>query len=424
MPHSTPTLRGPYHPYARDQLDWRAVFDEISGTSPPPSVKDVAAAWGLPYETVRRRWNKYQEGVAKKDDLAIAIACGDVDGRRDNSRVFSREEEVLLRSALDQENAHPNKPIIQRLAIDIHQRQHSILPPAMNTRSNPHADLTFRAGDSFVERIKHEFHISPQKPDLRKKYMKKKGPEWEEARLQSAIEFIDNVHRSVLRNGADFVINADEISAKVISPPRTVLAPIGGQHPPVILSNKSPKEAFTMILATTPSGKKLKPAVVLPDRGPRAKQRFAHLTPHCHFMWGPRWYGEERWTQYIEEIIVPFCDGHPATFVVDSSPVHLTDLCVETAMEHDIASVQVPPGMTGNLQPNDVHVYGPLTSVVRAEWLNQLREEPEVYDSVPRAIERYLRCWRGMKRETIQKSWAMAIPLLGGRRDKKGSIAV
>ena len=93
-------------------------------------------------------------------------------------------------------------------------------------------------------------------------------------------------------------------------------------------------------------------------------------------------------------------------------------------MQYDIASVQVPPGMTADLQPNDVQVYGPLTSVVRSEWLKQLREEPEVYDDVPRAIDRYLRCWRRIRRETIQESWVKAIPLLKGLREEKGSVAV
>ena len=288
MPHPTPTSRGPYHPYAKRHLDWRAVFADISRTSSSLSIKDVAASWELPYETVRRRWRKYQAAVEKKDESLVAIACGDSDGRRDNHRVFTREEEALLRSAIDQENVHPNTPIIRRLAIDIHNRHHSTLPPAINTRSHPHADLDFHASTGFVERVKREFNLTPQKPNIRKKWIKKKGREWEEERLSMAIAFIDDVHRSVLRNGADFVINSDEISAKVIHPPRTVLAPKGGQHPPVILSNRTPKEAFTMIFATTPSGKKLRPAVVLPDRGPRAKQRFAHLLQHCHFMWGHR----------------------------------------------------------------------------------------------------------------------------------------
>lgn len=424
MSHDVATLRGPYHPYAKQRLDWRAVFDDLSRGSPPPTIKDVASQWGLPYETVRRRWKKYQRGVKEKDATLLAIACGDADGRRDNHRVFTREEEALLRTAIDQENINPNKPVIQRLALDIHQHHHSTLPPATNTRSHPRADLNFYATDRFVERIKREFGLTPQKPKIRKRYVKKKGADWEEERMTMAIQYVDDVHRSVLRNGADFVINSDEISAKVIHPPRTLLAPKGGEHPPIILSNRTHKEAFTMILATTPSGKKLKPAVVLPDRGPRAKKAFAHLTPHVHFMWGQRWYGEERWRQYIDEVIDPFCSGHPATFIVDSSPVHLTDLCVDSAIEHDIFTVVVPPGMTADLQPNDVQVYGPLTSVVRREWLKQLREDPEVYDSVPRAIERYLRCWGRITRQTVQHAWVEAVPLLKGLRNDKGSVTV
>jgi hypothetical protein len=120
----------------------------------------------------------------------------------------------------------------------------------------------------------------------------------------------------------------------------------------------------------------------------------------------------------------PYCSGHPATFIVDSSPVHLTDLPVYTAIEHDIFTVQVPKGMTATLQPNDVDVYGPLTSVVRSEWVKQIREEPTVFDSLPLAIERYLRCWRRMSRETVVHAWQEAVPLLQGLRNEPGRIAV
>lgn len=61
----------------------------------------------------------------------------------------------------------------------------------------------------------------------------------------------------------------------------------------------------------------------------------------------------------------------------DSSPVHFTGFSVDTAMKHDIC-VQVPPRMTASLPPNDIKVYGPLSSAVRSMWVNQVREEPEV----------------------------------------------
>ena len=84
MSHEVPRVRGAYLPYTKRRTDWPAILEELSTASPPRIVKDVATAWGIPYETVRGRWKKYQQGVAKKDATLVAIARGDVDGRRDN----------------------------------------------------------------------------------------------------------------------------------------------------------------------------------------------------------------------------------------------------------------------------------------------------------------------------------------------------
>ena len=397
------------------------MFDELSTGSPPPTVNAVATLRGIPKETLRVRWKKYQRAVEEKDDNLLAIACGDVDGRRDNHRVFTREEEALLRAAIDQENVDPNKPQLQHLAISIHQRYQASTAPHSSTNTSLRSSPTFTASSGFVERIKRDLHLSSQKPKIHKRYKRAVGPEEEEKKEVECIEYLNEVERAVKRNGADFVINADEISAKMISPPYTLLAPTGGDHPPIIHSNHTAKEAFTMIFATTPSGKKLRPVVIISERGPRAMQAFAHLIPHVHFMMGHRWFGEEMWRRYIDEIIVPFCNTHPATFVVDSSQAHLTDLCVDAAMEHDIYTIQVPKGTTAVLQPNDVKVYGPLTSRVRTAWLNQIREEPEQFDSLAKAIERYLSCWRRLSRQTVQHAWKEAIPLLRGLRNAPGT---
>ena len=419
MAHPVSTLRGPTHRYTAHGFDWRPVFHELAHGCPPPTVKDVAEHWELPYATVRRHWVNYQAATAAGDETALAIACGDVDGRRDNRRVFNREEEQLLRERIDEENIDPNKPVIQRLALAIHHQQHLSSSPAKSTRSRALPTASFSAGSSFVERVKHDLHLSSQKAEIEKRYKRKRAPEDDEERLSMAIEFIDDVARSVLRNGARMVINADELSAKVIKPPHTVLAPAGTRHSPRIPSNRSEKEAFTMIFATTASGAKLKPAVVISERGPRAMQAFAHLTPHVHVLMGHRWFGDDMWARYIIEVIVPYCAGAPATFIVDSSPVHLTDFSVDTAMEHDVCCVQVPPRMTATLQPNDVKVYGPLSSAVRSMWVNQVREEPEVYDSLALAIERYLCAWRSMTRENVQHAWREANPLLQGLRNQR-----
>ena len=73
--------------------------------------------------------------------------------------------------------------------------------------------------------------------------------------------------------------------------------------------------------------------------------------------------------------------------------------------------------MTATLQLQDVKVYGTLSSAVRSMLVNQVRKEPEVYDSLPLAIERYLRAWRSMTRKNAQHAWRESNPLLRGLRD-------
>ena len=149
------------------------MFEQLSRSSPHRAVKEAATERGLAYETVRSRWKLHQLGVETEDATLVAIACGDVDGRRDNHRIFTREQEALLRTAIDQENVDPNKPAIQRLALSIHSQHQPTFTPANNTRSHPYADLTLRASDRFVKCIKRDFGLSSQKARVPRKYVKK-----------------------------------------------------------------------------------------------------------------------------------------------------------------------------------------------------------------------------------------------------------
>lgn len=328
----------------------------------PPTI--ARNAHGATAETVCRRWRKYQLGIAKDHAALVAIACGDVDGRRDNHRKFCREEEALLREEIDKENTDPNTYDIQRMALRIHNAHQDTSSFATTSSTPTGRKQPFAASMMFAKRIKRDLHLSAQKPRFERKSKRVKGPEVEERRELEAIEFIDAVHRSVLRNGARFVINADEKSYKFIHLPHTLFAPVGDEHAPVIHSNHTNKEAFSMVFATTASGAKLKRAVIISPRGERAMRVFAHLTSLVHIFQAHRWFGYDTWCHYIEEVIKPFCNGHPATCVFDSANTHTRDICVDTAMEHDIYSVVVPKGATSTMQSNDVRVCLPLSALV------------------------------------------------------------
>ena len=198
------------------RVEWREVSHQLGHGSPPPTIAEVADAWGACRETVRRQWRMFQRGVAEDNSSLIAVACGDVDGRRDNHRVFSREEESLLRSAIEQKNIDPNTYDIQRLALRVH-KQHKVESSSSSaSNSSSRSTPTFFASMGFVERVKRDLHLSAQKPRFERKNKRVKGPEVEEKRELEAIECIDDVHRSVVRKGARFVINADETSCKFI----------------------------------------------------------------------------------------------------------------------------------------------------------------------------------------------------------------
>ena len=79
---------------------------------------------------------------------------------------------------------------------------------------------------------------------------------------------------------------------------------------------------------------------------------------------------------------------------------------------------------TGVLQPNDVHVFGPLKALAGGVWRKQMREEPKSYDSLEVTIERHLNCWDRLTRETDIHAWKDADPLLSGLRNWPGTASV
>jgi hypothetical protein len=121
------------------------------------------------------------------------------------------------------------------------------------------------------------------------------------------------------------------------------------------------------------------------------------------------------WERYVTEVIVPFCKGHPAALIADSYSPHISVRSESLAADFDIACIQVPPGTTAALQPNDVGVYGVLTSMVKADYLDKIRNNSAAYDSQHDAVARYLDCWERLDRDTIRKAWLIANPLLRGK---------
>ena len=213
--------------------------------------------------------------------------------------------------------------------------------------------------------------------------------------------------------GGRQTINADEISVKFLIRPRTLWHDAGGP-PPLMASNHTGKEAFTMILATTAGGHKLKPALFVVGKTARSLKKFDCIKDQVELVLvHNRWLDQEMWDTYVEKVFVPWTKSQPASFVVDSHNPHISEFAGDVYAHHFITPIQVPEGMTGRLQPNDVGVYGPLNAIVSRLWLEQKREKPEKPDSIAVSIERYFCAWTQLERDTIRGAWMEAVPELG-----------
>ena len=93
--------------------------------------------------------------------------------------------------------------------------------------------------------------------------------------------FREKVVDAVASVGGHLTINADEISAKILKAPRTLWHKKGGP-PPLLSSNYTGREAFTMILATTAAGHKLKPAVFVVGKTSKSLKKFKHIEDKVH----------------------------------------------------------------------------------------------------------------------------------------------
>ena len=254
-----PTIRGPYQHYAERSFDWAPIFTARDHDQPTPSYRALEAKYGPPASTIRSHYRRFKAAQANKDDTGLRVALSEIDVRRDNARVFSREEEMALRRVALKENAHPNKPVIQAAALFIHQQKLSQDGPFAATRSQHKPVRPFSAGSAFVQRFKREQGLNDHKPKVTKKYKRRTEPTPELRRDEAAI-YMDEVEDAVEKYGGHWTINADEVSAKSFIKPRTLWYEAGGP-PPIIPSNHTGKEAFTTIFATTAAGHKLKPAV-------------------------------------------------------------------------------------------------------------------------------------------------------------------
>jgi hypothetical protein len=147
----------------------------------------------------------------------------------------------------------------------------------------------------------------------------------------------------------------------------------------------------------------------------RALQAWRHLADKVHL----------NQSRYVELVCGDsYSVLRTAAQIVDAHEPRISEFAGDVYAHSLISSVHVPAGMIDRLQPNDVGVYGPLTQIVKRLLLEQKRDEPDEWDSMSKAVERYLAAWTELDRNTVRKAWVKAVPLLSALPDEVRHVSV
>jgi len=93
--------------------------------------------------------------------------------------------------------------------------------------------------------------------------------------------------------------------------------------------------------------------------------------------------------------------------VLDMYAAHRNkDLILDAATRLGIDLVFVPPGMTGELQPLDVAIFGALKSAGQAAWIQIYIDNPEQLFDRLIASENAQKCWEKVSPKQITDAWA------------------
>ena len=208
------------------------------------------------------------------------------------------------------------------------------------------------------------------------------------------------------------IINVDETSAKVVSPPRTALRDIGSG--PAIAHHKSKdKLCVTVVAAITSNGGKLKSAVVTKGKTLLSLRKFKLPSSFVGLLNDRGWMNGLTFIEWIRRVVLPYTKGESCALMCDDLPVHKTPEVRRFCAQNSIELVLIPRWSTADYQPLDVGVFGPVKQIMRKDWKLQMRWGVHQTDTLAGMIERYRTAFERLTRTDTKNAFAKAgiVPL-------------
>jgi len=235
--------------------------------------------------------------------------------------------------------------------------------------------------------------------------------DWEE-KMSSFRDFVAN--EITARNlSPDDVINMDEVPMSFDIPPTRSVAPVGTKTIGISTTGHE-RNNFTVVLACTASGVKLKPMVIFKRvTMPRVKfpagvvvvvNKKGWMNTEVMKTWVSKCYRTRRGSFFKKNSLL----------VMDAMTAHLDEDVKKTVNAAGGHVAIIPGGLTSKLQPLDIAVNRPFKAIVREEWAKWMlegkhtftpagRQRRADYDEVCKWI---LSSWQRVKLSTIVNGFA------------------
>ena len=195
---------------------------------------------------------------------------------------------------------------------------------------------------------------------------------WEE-KVMNFHQFVSR-RKEELAIQADRVFNMDEVPMSFDAPYSRTVETTGAERVPVSTSGHE-KTGFTVVLACSEYGKKLKPVVIF-KRKTMPKENLPNgVVVHCH---KKGWMDREGMAVRGEKVWRP----RPVSFfnrtsllILDNFSAHIDKGVRNTfKTEHTTTTAVIPGGLTKKLQPLDISVNRSFKNHVREEWEKWMSE--------------------------------------------------
>ena len=383
--------------YRLQNFDWWPLIKRVLEGETQTAV---AKSSRVPQQTLNRHYHKYLHGVNTNQPELVAEALGRADGRRRSYRILSDAAEQKLVDEYNSTTA-ARQSFVERDFVAAAQRVYLDDHDHLTRSKTPH---DFVASKRFINRFKRQHHISSGR--VSKRHKPNTHPTPEQQREQTT-EYHERVNVALIKLPPDLIINADETSAVVVTPPLTSWRDIGSGAPNVDHTANS-KLNVTMVAAVACNGKKLPVALIAAGKTQLSLRKFG-LAGSTVGMLSPKgWMDGKRMIEWINRVLLPYTRGRECALVVDSVKSHHTAEVRRYLEANDIDLIVVPGWSTPHLQPLDVGVFGPLKSMMRKGWrLGMQRRDPKT-DTLAGLVKRFNAGFKRISRRTIVNSFADA----------------